>query len=902
MKRQRGNFKRSGFFHAGSSWYNIHVPAFKLCLRFFPLFLLLLVPAAASAGQGIPDFILDLQNNLTARRYDAYLDVYAPELRKAQREDLSRYFDSLGMESATLIWANKGTFDQAEPNLYLQAVFQNASTVLIETWQLLLENVDGRWLIREKSIRGSISQFYKIRLPAERIEKASRVEINHADIKLTFRNALVFYDNIPQLETALLVLGDGRLNFSPSNAGERHQLELLFKKKVLEDRIDHAFLHFSSVFFDQNVKIDGRVEVRSSEVGEDKKSRAASLFKKYGARHFTFQTSLSQEPLSFLPQGEDAAIYFQGRKSGDLGYVYSSFAEEEVSLYEYARQRFISLYSPGADEEGSRLVISFGQKYDIRHFDIEVDFEPQNHFLSAKARIHLNSQVSRLDAVKFKLHPDLEILRIYDAKRRELFFTQDPAGGVFYAYFLEPIALNTQATLEVFYRGRLEPPTQVADTVAAFQAKEVRPVPFRYDTYLFSQSALWYPAPLIEDYFTARLKIIVPGSYSSIANGRLLEHGMLNGIQRVTEIDKIGSSFSVFETKRPLKYLSFIVGKLILTRERAGEPSLSSYAEPQVSSPKRDFLEEAGRILEYYESRFGSFPFENLRIVQRLWMTAGGHSPASFIVLNEFPRVSRLDIGVRGRLIGNPSSPVDLTVKWKEYFIAHEIAHQWWGQGVTPARYRDQWLSEGLSQYAAVLYIQEKYGDSALADILRKFSRWTEKKTKWGPITLGSRLSYTDFEAYQAIIYDKTVLVLNMLRDLVGDEILFAGLREFFMAHRYSAASTGQFRNMMEKVSGLDLGEFFRRWFDSHVLPETKVNLSLTRNETGHFLRIEVNQLLDAFVFPLWIAWEEEGGTIRREKLIIDRKNQEFKLPVRGRAHQIVVNPDKAVPGRFRVS
>ncbi|MBN2408730.1 MAG: hypothetical protein JXE07_03250, partial [Candidatus Aminicenantes bacterium] len=863
---------------------------------------LLLVPAAASVDQGIPDFILDLQNNLTARRYNAYLDVYAPELRERQRRDLSRYFDSLDMESTTLNWANKGRFDPAEPNLFLQVVFQNASAVLIETWQLRLEKTDGRWQVKEKTIRGSISRLYKIRLPAERVEKASRVEINHADFKLTFRDALVFYDNIPSLETALVVLGDGRLSFSPSSVGERHQIELLFKKKVLEDRIDHAFLHFSPAFFDQNIEIEGGVEIRSSAVGEDENKRAASIFKKYGPRHFTFQTSLSPELLSVLPQGGDAAIYFQGRKSGELVYVYSSLAEEEVSLYQSAKQRFISLYSPGADDGKSRLVVSIGRKYDTRHYDIEVDFEPQDHFLSAKARIHLKSLGSRLDAAKFKLDPNLEILRVYDAKRRELFFTQDPAGGVFYAYFLEPVAQNDPAILEVLYRGRIEPPAQVADTVAVSQAKEIHPVPFRYDTYLFSQSALWYPAPLVEDYFTARLKIIVPEDYSAIANGRLIEHGVLNSFQRVTEIDKIGSLFSTFETLRPLKYLSFIVGKLNLIRQLDGEPSLSSYSEPQVRSPKKDFLEEAEGILRCYESRFGSFPFESLRVVQRLWMTAGGHSPASFIVLNEFPRVSRLDTGVRGRLIGRPSSPVDLTSKWKEYFIAHEIAHQWWGQGVTPARYRDQWLSEGLAQFAAVLYIQEKYGDGALADILKKFSQWTEKKTKWGPITLGSRLSYTDFEAYQAIVYDKTVLVLNMLRDLMGDDVLFTGLREFFAAHKYSAASTGQFRSMMEKVSGLDLDEFFRLWFDSHVLPETRVHLSQIKNETGHFLQVEVSQLLDAFVFPLWVAWEEEGGTVRREKLIIDKKSQAFNLPLRGRARRITVNPDKAVPGKFRVT
>jgi hypothetical protein len=900
---RQGKARSDDFVESGGYCYNIRVKKPSSLLRVVPLLLLLLGPYWVSADQGIPEFILRLQTDLSSRRYDSYLAAYVPDLRDAQREEISRYFGLQKMESVTMTWADKRKFDPADPTVFLQVVFQNASSALIETWQLLLETSDGRWRIKEKSIRGSISQLYKIRLPAERIEKASRVEISQADFNLTFRDALVFYDNIPDLETALLVIGDGRLTFSPSDANERHQLELLFKDKTLEDRVDHAFLRFSTAFFDHNVKIDGRVGVSLSSVSEKEMSRAASVFEKYRLRHFSIETSLCPEPLSFLPQGEDAVIYFEGRKRGELYYLYSSFAEEEVSLYEPAKERYISLYSPGADESRSRLVVSFGQKYDVQNYDIEVDFEPKNLHLSAKAKIRLLSKVGRLDAVKFKLHPELEILRIYDSNRRELFFTQDTAGRVFYVYFLEPVSQDAEATLEVLYRGRLEPPAQVTDTVAALQAREIQsPVPFRYDSYLFSQAAQWYPAPLVEDYFTARVKVIVPPDYFTVANGYLLEHGVLNGIQKVTEIDKIGSSFSVFETKRPLKYLSFLVGKLSLIQEREGNPRLASYSETQVRSPKKDFLDESGQILEFYESRFGPFPFENLRIVQRLWMTAGGHSPASFIVLNELPRVSRLEGGIRSRLIGNPDSPVDLSSRWKEYFIAHEIAHQWWGQGVTAARYRDQWLSEGLAQYAAILYIQSRYGENAFADILEKFSKWTEKKSKWGPITMGSRLSFTDFEAYQAVIYDKTALVLNMLHDLLGDDIFFSGLKEFFAAHKYSAASTGQFRRMMETVSGRDLDDFFRLWFDSHVLPETRVVTSVVKRETGSFLKVSVSQLLDAFVFPLWIAWEDEGGVLHREKLVVDKKSQEFELPLSGSARKIEVNPDRAVPGTFRVS
>src|SRR4030042_1073932 len=254
-----------------------------------------------------------------------------------------------------------------------------------------------------------------------------------------------------------------------------------------------------------------------------------------------------------------------------MAYVYSPFAEEEAPLYHTPRERFISLYSPGSEQGRGRLIISYSPRAAGRDYEIGRDFQPQSFYLSARAKVGFLSQVEGLDAVKFKFHPGLEILRVYDSERRELLFTQDPVGRILYIYFLEPIAKGVRTTIEVFYRGRLEPPAQLTDTVVGQRYEEApESIPVRFETFLFSQSAQWYPYPLIEDFFPARLKIIVPPAYSVISHGVLAEKSVLNGVQRVTEIDKVGSSCSVYETKRPVEYLSFLVGKLSLTQAHSG--------------------------------------------------------------------------------------------------------------------------------------------------------------------------------------------------------------------------------------------------------------------------------------------------------------------------------------------
>ncbi len=873
----------------------------NLIFLLMALFLLALPLKARPAGsQTIEDFILRLQEDLQARNVDGYLQAFLPELQPVQRDILSLYFNQLKIEDVTLYWANKGRYGNDVPRIFIQAIFQNPQLVFIETWQLVLEDRGGRWMITEKKVRGSLSTLYKIKIPGERVERVESIEIRHADIRLMFRNALVFYDNIPNLETALLVIGEGTLYFHPSDAREEHQLELIYKKKILEDSVEHAYLRFSDLFFNRNITITRGEKKTVEVVGKAETNKAYSLFMRYHRRYFTIESQFSQEPLSFLPQGDEASIEFRGKKVGELSYVYSDFAVEEITLYDRSRDRFVNLYSPELEGAERRLVITFGQKYDIKDYDIEVDFEPRESYISAKARISVLAQVSELDSLKLRFNPALEILRIYDDERRELFFTQDTIGKLVYVYFLEPVNINTVTTIEILYRGRLEPPPQLTDTVSAGQYSDT--VVFfepRLETYLYSQTSQWYPSPPDEDYFTARLKIIVPPQYSSIANGLLVEKGILNGMQKVTEIDKMGSSFAVFVTQSPVKYLAFLVGKFSLAQKEANPVPLASYFSSDIRWQRKNYLTEAAEILEFYDTAFGPFPFECLSIIQRLWRTAGGHSPASFIILNELPRTPTDSSGL-APVVPNSKSPVDIS-QWKEYFLAHEIAHQWWGQGVSPARYRDQWISEGLAQFSSALYIRSKHGTEAFSGILKRFSKWTKKKASWGAITLGSRLSFIDFQAYQAVIYDKTSLVLNMLREILGDQVFFSGLRQFFERYKYGAASTWEFKQAMESVSGRNLDDFFTPWFDSHRLPEVRVTYRHERRGGSDILRVRVEQSGDAFVFPLGIEWRGKDGDTHRENLIVENKSQEFELALPGEPKKVRVNSDDAVPGKFNL-
>jgi len=861
--------------------------------------LFLLAAGAISGPRGadpqeneVPEAIIArIQGLLQKRDLPAYLEMFAPELRAAERTRQEKFFNDLKMTEVSLRTAGIKRGEAGLIRVFLQAFYQNVHTALIESWTLTLENRAEAWVVVHKDVTGAVTTLYKIHIPSERFERARRVEVTHQDIHIAFRDAAVFYDNVPGLETALVIVGKGTVDFSPADPNEQHQLELIYKKKGLRDDIDSLFIRCSPSLFASNIVIER--DETSSTVTSKERDKAAAVFSRNYRRSFTIESSFGGGLLSFLPQGDEAVLEFKARKAGELTYVYYPFSDDEVSLFDNGKDRIICLYSPerAADPPLKKFFISFEDRFDIRSYALDLSFTPATSFLSGKARIEVVPKADLLDRLQFRFNPDLEILKITDAENRELFYTQDKLRKLLYVYFISPPAEKTPAAIEVYYRGRMVPAAPTTDVIGQSGInRQIRFKP-RYETYFFSHAGYWYPGPAGEDFFRARLTLIIPPEYTCVANGALVSKKSWDEMNDVVEIEKSRNAIYTFESRSPVKYMSFIVGRLERERERAGPVPLELFVSTEVLDRQPGLVDQAADILDFYDNFFGPFPYEKLGIVLRSWPEYGGHSPASFVVLNVVPWQG--EDGFRPPV----DTPVDLS-QWEGYFLAHEIAHQWWGQGVSFDSYKDQWLSEGLAQFAAASYLRRKYGENSFAAILRKFARWTEKKSFRGPVIMGSRLSYYDFEAYQAIVYNKAALALFMLQDLIGKESFEAGLRRYFEKYKFQAARTGQFIAAMEAASGQDLKEFFKGWFFSYALPEVHSTWTETPVPEGIRLDIQVTQAGGKFVFPLWVEWSEAGQT-RRHMIVVDETHEKVSLTLPRRPEKIRINPEKAVPGKF---
>jgi hypothetical protein len=864
------------------------------------LLLVILLPGPAGPQTGpapLPaetpaDFVARLQALLQKGSLAAYLEAFGPEARPAEGARLRMFFDDLKMTDVHLRLAGVQKDAGGLPRVFVRAFFENDYAAIIETWTLGLEGRAGTWSVGRLEILGAMTRMYKIRIPADRAVRARRIEVRHADIRFTFADAAVFYDNIPGLETALVIVGKGRVSFTPASASERHQLELLYRKDRIEDDVDSLFIRCSSSWFASDIVLEA--DAAGAPVSEAERGRAAAVFARNYPRSFTIENSIDGNLLSFVPQGDEAVFEFKARKAGEMSYIYYPFSADAISLYDHGKERTICLYSPEAGADGpaqKQMFLSFEEKFDISFYTLDLSLSPASSYLSAKARIEVIPRVDALDSVKFRFNPDLEILKVADEAGRELFYTADKVRKLLYVYFIVPPPSRAPTSIEIFYRGHMPPSAPTTDVIGQSGLGDKIRVRPRYETAFYTHAGFWYPGPTEEDYFPARLTVIVPPEYKCVATGELVSQGRREDLDDVAALETAGNTVYTFVSRSPVKYLSFIVGKFIQKKERPGPVPISSQMSSEILDSRPGLVDQAADILDFYAAAFGAYPYEKLGIVLRLWPTFGGHSPASFVVLNEVPWVGESGFPV------SLDTPVDLS-DWDEYFLAHEIAHQWWGQGVSFDSFKDQWLSEGLAQFAAASYLRHKYGESAYAAILRKFARWTEKKSFRGPVMMGSRLSYFDFAAYQSIVYDKAALALFMLQDLVGRDAFEAGLRSFFEAHKFRAARTAEFIAALEAASGRDLKAFFQVWFYGWELPDVRTTWTEAPVAEGVRVDIRVTQIQGRFVFPLWVEWTCQGRS-GRTMIVVDETSASASLVLPGRPDRIRINPNKAVPGKF---
>lgn len=430
--------------------------------------------------------------------------------------------------------------------------------------------------------------------------------------------------------------------------------------------------------------------------------------------------------------------------------------------------------------------------------------------------------------------------------------------------------------VEVFYGG---PP----DEGLAFVSLDSATVTAFADNWP-NRARWWFPSnDHPSDKATVRYEVVAPEGLSVLANGRLVERD--------------GTRWT-WETRVPIPVYTMVVGVAPFSRHDVGRAACGSAPE----APRR-CVEVATQALPG-DSAFAARRFS--RAAEMVdWMT---RTIAPF----PYARLDHVESGTRFGGMENASAIFYAREPWSsgemgEGVIAHETAHQWFGDAVTPASWRHLWLSEGFASYFGPLWFEAADGEEAFRERMEGVRRsYLESDAVDRPV-LGP-VPRNLYDLLDENAYEKGALVLHMLRGTLGDSAFFEGISAYYREHRHGNARTADLRRALEASSGQELGWFFEQWLERPGYPQldvrwwhtdTAVDAESPGSNGVRRVALEIRQTQPedwpAFRLPMDVELVGSDGRRTTVRVVPRRRTDTIRVRTPGTVEQVRLDPDDQV-------
>jgi len=379
--------------------------------------------------------------------------------------------------------------------------------------------------------------------------------------------------------------------------------------------------------------------------------------------------------------------------------------------------------------------------------------------------------------------------------------------------------------------------------------------------------------PMIDhpyDKATSEFIVTAPIRYQVVANGLLQEETDLGDGRRLTHWKQ---SVAIASWLNALGVAQFSAHHAGLVKG----VELQTWVYHQEREAGAVWFETIARqAVEFFSEHIGPYSYEKLANVEAAGF-GGGTEHASAIFYGENSILNDPKTGVARQGIG---------------LIAHEIAHQWFGDAVTEKDWDDVWLSEGFATYFTLLYIEHYQGRDDFVFGLQRSREQVFNLEKRSPGVAVLHNNLADMKnVLNQIIYQKGGWTLHMLRGLMGTEKFWTGIRDYYRRYRDRSASTDEFRRVMEENSGLELSWFFQQWLARAGSPVIEGNWSYDAQSKRVVIELSQKQSGAAYRLPLEIALTIEGAQ-KTEKFEMTSKQQRFEIAADKEPVAVTLDPN----------
>jgi aminopeptidase N len=346
---------------------------------------------------------------------------------------------------------------------------------------------------------------------------------------------------------------------------------------------------------------------------------------------------------------------------------------------------------------------------------------------------------------------------------------------------------------------------------------------------------------------TVEFVITAPAEYEVVATGKLVEEKALDKGRKLTH----------WKESIPVSVKVMTIGVTNFSVQTSGVVTgipITTWVYPQNEADGFSDFSVAPKIFEFLQSYIGPYPFEKLAHVQ---------SKTKFGGLENASNIFYFENSVNGK-------------NEREELIAHETAHQWFGNSATEADWHHVWLSEGFATYCTVLYMEHAYGrDELISSMKNKRTTIIEfAKKNTAPIV---DTTITDInKVLSANTYQKASWVLHMLRKKMGDDDFHKGIRQYYDTYKGRTALTADFVAVMQKQTTADLKPFFERWIYMGGHPRISGTWRYDKRQSTVFVEVELTQN-GSFTVPLEFL-VETGKKSFTETLVIEPGKQTLRF------------------------
>jgi len=741
------------------------------------------------------------------------------------------------------------------------------------------------------------------------------------------RGFIAFMTPVMGEVTGAVFEGEAEVLMIPPDRAEKRNLAQFTKSPILEEKVDSAYLRFT----DQTAQ---ELLAASRPPDPDDPEQPGPFLQEWAAVAQAPEFEASVRILTDL-LGDRNHPYFYARVKGENLGVFEILDDERLaepfsigSLRKAGSQTFADIwcsFPTHSSQAGPAGPVEVTAKPLAYTMDVRIH---PDHSLEGRAEIQLESRSARDRVISFGLSRWLAVTGVEDDRGRNMVVLGgqppegDPAGARAYDHLEvvlpHPYAAGERFRLVFKYHGNVI--ANVGNGVLYVGAR-----------------GSWYPNIQIGLPCQYDMTFHYPRKLVLVATGARVE--------AKTSEDGMESRW---RSDGVFRVAGFNLGPYTSVERRAGKALVAVYAtrEAESSLEKRHDEERtppmvvggphptvvdslhfepiplapsallgnvadiASQAVQFYSGLFGPYPYARLAISQAPGSFGQGWPELVYLpTLSFLPKTERSEMGL-SRKGGDPLGPV---------IIAHEIAHQWWGNLLGWQTYHDQWLSEGLASYAAALFLaQGKDGNRQFRDLLHLYKDDLLAKTRegatvesGGPIWLGQRLSTSlDPEGYSNIVYKKACWVLHMLRGLMidpqtGSDARFLRMLRDFLAHyQGQSVSTEDFIHHAEKYmspeSDLEhnrkLDWFFNEWVYDTGIPAYTLKTEVRGPASGPYVvqgAITQNDVPGDFEMPVrLVALYGRDKRVTLGRVVVGESGAHFKFTAPQKPLRVIIDEE----------